>query len=86
MKCDFFEDVNVRVTDGDVVCVPVEEYAELVRKADRLEMLAADIRRRIGNGEHGYGVIDCDVVRVLTGTAECRKQPPKPAREEDDGK
>ncbi|MBR6030111.1 MAG: hypothetical protein IKP40_13590 [Clostridia bacterium] len=59
--------VTMRVVDQDMVCIPVEEYMNLIRKADRMDMLTDDIRDKICNNEPDYALVDADMVLLMTG-------------------
>ena len=56
------------IHEEEMVLIPVQEFRRLTTKAKALDMLADDIRFNIDHGAASYGVVDANLVRVLTGT------------------
>lgn len=65
------DQVILRVTDKNTVTIPIEEYRELINKADRLEIIAESIRTNVNSGK--AWAVDDDIVRLMTGTANYTK-------------
>lgn len=59
------ENVTVRVVDEEMVCIPAAEYARLLGKAERMDILAESIREAIR--DNGYVLVDENLVLLLTG-------------------
>ena len=48
------------------ICIDDNEYRELVSKAAALDILTADLKRKIDYG-HSYSLVDDDLVLAVTG-------------------
>ena len=64
------EEMTLRVSAEETVCIPLSVYAELVRKAQRLDLLTEDITRKIKTNAQSYIIVDDSLVMLLTGTKD----------------
>lgn len=84
------------VADGAII-IDKDEYDMLRRKAQCLDIIEADIRMKIDQGENGYSLINDDLILLLTGMkayqldkrlAEARRNAARPneqtGKDEDD--
>lgn len=64
------DETTLRVSSEETVCIPLSEYADLIRKAERLDLLAEEIARRIKAGADSYVIVDDSLVMLMTGTKD----------------
>ena len=84
------ENTTFEIISDEVITIEKSEYDELRRKMDCFDILAADIKMNIDNGER-YSYVDTDLVMLLTGMKAYlnrirQKDKAEAEHEEDDGK
>ena len=96
--CEKNEKVLVQMTDDLTVTITMKDYEALMSKAVRFDAITESIHQSIAEGNTRYGVVDDDLVLLLTGTKaavvearrveneELLKKAAEAAPEEDDGK
>ena len=91
------ENMSIEIVADEVIAIQKSEYDELRRKAQFLDIIEADIRMKIDQGENGYSLINDDLILLLTGMkayqlvkrlAEARRNAARPneqtGKDEDD--
>lgn len=61
------ENMSIEIVADEVITIAKDEYDALRRKAQCLDIIEADIRMKIDQGENGYSLIDDDLILLLTG-------------------
>lgn len=61
------ENMSIEIIADEVIAIAKEEYDALRRKAQCLDIIEADIRMKIDQGENGYSLINDDLILLLTG-------------------
>jgi hypothetical protein len=61
------ENTTFEIISDEVITIAKEEYDALRRKAQCLDIIEADIRMKIDQGENGYSLINDDLILLLTG-------------------
>lgn len=61
------ENMSIEIVADEVITIAKEEYDALRRKAQCLDIIEADIRMKIDQGENGYSLINDDLILLLTG-------------------
>ena len=76
-------EMKEEITIDETVIISPEKFEELCSKAAALDILTADIKRKIDYG-YGYSLVDDDVVLAVTGmnTYKAMKDAEKKAEEE----
>lgn len=91
------ENMSIEIVADEAITIAKEEYDMLRRKAQCLDIIEADIRMKIDQGENGYSLINDDQILLLTGMkayqldkrlAEARRNAARPneqtGKDEDD--
>ena len=61
------EKLSIEIIADKAIAISKVEYDVLRRKANVFDILEADIRMKIDEGEAGYSLIDDDLILLLTG-------------------
>ena len=61
------EKLSIEIIADKAIAISKIEYDMLRRKANVFDILEADIRMKIDEGEAGYSLIDDDLILLLTG-------------------
>ena len=61
------ENMSIEIVADEAITIAKEEYDMLRRKAQCLDIIEADIRMKIDQGENGYSLINDDLILLLTG-------------------
>lgn len=61
------EKLSIEIIADKAIAISKVEYDILRRKANVFDILEADIRMKIDEGEAGYSLIDDDLILLLTG-------------------
>ncbi len=91
------ENMSIEFVADGAITIDKDEYDALRRKAQCLDIIEADIRMKIDQGENGYSLINDDLILLLTGMkayqldkrlAEARRNAARPneqtGKDEDD--
>ena len=61
------EKLSIEIIADKAIAISKVEYDILRRKANVFDILEADIRMKVDEGEAGYSLIDDDLILLLTG-------------------
>ena len=68
------EKMSIEINPDEVIILDKEEYDTLRRKANAFDILEADIRMKIDEGEDGYTLINDELILLLTGMKAYRME------------